>query len=145
MAPDGSRAYVTCRTQAPAVIDAVGRRVWPGSISAAGRWVAVHPSGSPVYVADLYGKRVQAVDPALAASRPPPRSGIRRRVSRSRRTGSTLIVADRDDNQISLGDTATLTRIATVKVGTHPFGVAVDAEGRRAYTANVEFVRRQCR
>lgn len=49
-----------------------------------------------------------------------------------------LVVADRDDNQVSLVDTATLAQIGTVKVGTHPFGVAVDAEGRRAYAANVE-------
>ena len=35
------------------------------------------------------------------------------------------------------GATATRERRATIKVGTRPFGVTIDAEGKRAYTANV--------
>lgn len=52
--------------------------------------------------------------------------------------GKTLVLAERDDDQVALLDAATLARIATVKVGKHPFGVIVDAEGRRAYAADVE-------
>jgi YVTN family beta-propeller protein len=35
-------------------------------------------------------------------------------------------------------DARTFTRKSTVKVGTHPFGVTIDQQGERAYTANVE-------
>jgi len=34
-------------------------------------------------------------------------------------------------------DTATRARKAIIRVGTRPFGVTIDAEGKRAYTANV--------
>ena len=51
--------------------------------------------------------------------------------------GRLILTADRDDDQVSIIDAATLAVGATVKVGTRPFGVTVDADGRRAYTANV--------
>ena len=52
--------------------------------------------------------------------------------------GRTLVVAERDDDQLGVFDTATLARTGTVKVGAHPFGVAVDPDGRRVYAADVE-------
>jgi YVTN family beta-propeller protein len=52
--------------------------------------------------------------------------------------GKTILVADRDDNAVSIIDAASFTRVATLPVGTHPFGVTIDAAGARAYTANVE-------
>ncbi len=51
--------------------------------------------------------------------------------------GRQLLSADRDDDSISVIDTATRVRKATIKVGTRPFGVTIDAVARRAYTANV--------
>jgi YVTN family beta-propeller protein len=51
--------------------------------------------------------------------------------------GRFLLSADRDDDSVSVIDTATRARRAVVKVGNRPFGVTIDPEGRRAYTANV--------
>ena len=48
-----------------------------------------------------------------------------------------MLTADRDSNEVSIIDTASHTRLATVPVGERPFGVTIDADGRRAYTANV--------
>ena len=48
------------------------------------------------------------------------------------------MTADRDDNQVSIIDAKTFARKGTVKVGAHPFGVTIDAQGAHAYTANVE-------
>jgi YVTN family beta-propeller protein len=48
------------------------------------------------------------------------------------------VTADRDDNQLSIIDAKTFARKGTVKVGAHPFGVTIDPQGVRAYTANVE-------
>jgi YVTN family beta-propeller protein len=52
--------------------------------------------------------------------------------------GALIVTSDRGDDQISIIDAANWTRLATVKVGAHPFGVTVDRAGARAYTANVE-------
>jgi YVTN family beta-propeller protein len=51
--------------------------------------------------------------------------------------GRLLLAADRDDDALSLVDTATRQRIAVIPVGTRPFGVTIDAAGKRAYAANV--------
>ncbi|MDU6746746.1 MAG: YncE family protein, partial [Bradyrhizobium sp.] len=51
--------------------------------------------------------------------------------------GKLLLSADRDDDMVSVIDTATQTRLKTIKVGTRPFGVTIDGDGQRAYTANV--------
>ena len=51
--------------------------------------------------------------------------------------GAFVLTADRDSNQISIIDTATLQRVATVATGDRPFGLTLDASGTRAYTANV--------
>ena len=52
--------------------------------------------------------------------------------------GKTILVADRDDNAVSVIDAGTFARVATIPVGQHPFGVTIDAAGARAYSANVE-------
>ncbi len=51
--------------------------------------------------------------------------------------GKFLLAADRDDDALSLVDTATRQRVAVIPVGTRPFGVTIDAAGKRAYSANV--------
>ncbi len=140
MAPDGSRAYVTCPDgKALAVIDAAARReVARIDLGGGPLGVAVHPSGSPVYVADSFGNRVQVVDPVSGSITATVSVGNVPSGLAVTPDGNTLIVTERDDNQVALLDTATLARIATIKVGAHPFGVIVDAKGRRAYAANVE-------
>ncbi len=45
------------------------------------------------------------------------------------RDGRILLAADRDDDAVSLVDTATGRRLAAIPVGTRPFGVTIDAEG----------------
>jgi YVTN family beta-propeller protein len=52
--------------------------------------------------------------------------------------GALIVTADRDDNQISIIDGKTFTRKGAVKAGAHPFGVTIDPQGARAYTADVE-------
>jgi len=49
-----------------------------------------------------------------------------------------IVTANREDDSISLIDANTLQHIADVKVGSHPFGVTIDAAGKFAYTANVQ-------
>jgi len=46
-------------------------------------------------------------------------------------------IAARPDNAVSVTDAKSLQRLGTIPVGERPFGIAVDREGRRAYTANV--------
>ena len=52
--------------------------------------------------------------------------------------GKTILVADRDDNAVSIIDVASFQRKGTIQVGRHPFGIIVDPAGVRAYTADVE-------
>lgn len=53
------------------------------------------------------------------------------------RDGRLIVTADRDDDQLTLIDAATLRATGTIAVGARPFGVTLDPENRRAYTANV--------
>ena len=50
---------------------------------------------------------------------------------------SCCLSADRDSNQISIIDIEARKVTATVPVGERPFGITIDAAGKRAYTANV--------
>jgi YVTN family beta-propeller protein len=43
--------------------------------------------------------------------------------------GALLLSADRESDAISLIDTKTMQRIGQVKVGTHPFGLAIEPDG----------------
>src|ERR1700690_3248450 len=50
--------------------------------------------------------------------------------------GPFLYITNHDSNNVSVIDTATNTVTATIPVGNHPTGIAVDYLGARAYTAN---------
>ena len=45
--------------------------------------------------------------------------------------------ADRDSNAVSIIDTQANKRLASIPVGKRPFGITIDKDGKRAYTANV--------
>lgn len=49
----------------------------------------------------------------------------------------TVLVTDRDDDAVSVIDVRTRTRTGVIPVGTRPFGITIDPQGLRAYTANV--------
>src|SRR5436190_1852037 len=51
-------------------------------------------------------------------------------------TSPRAYVANLNSNNVSVIDTATNTVVATVAVGSFPFGVAVDPAGSRAYVTN---------
>jgi YVTN family beta-propeller protein len=53
-------------------------------------------------------------------------------------TAPRAYVANFDSNTVSVIDTATNTVVATVAVGIHPLGVAVNPAGTRAYVANYD-------
>ena len=98
--------------------------------------IAVHPSGSPIYVADWYGARLWAVVPdggvvgEISTGDSP--SGIAVTPD-----GAKVLSADRDSNQVTIADAQTLAVLARVPVGTRPFGITIDPAGRHAYTADV--------
>ena len=56
--------------------------------------------------------------------------------------GALIVVADRDDDALSILDAASFRVKATVKVGAHPFGVTIDADGARVYCAECRKQRR---
>jgi YVTN family beta-propeller protein len=49
----------------------------------------------------------------------------------------TILTADRDSNQVSVIDAASFKVTATIPTGERPFGVTIDENAGRAYTANV--------
>jgi YVTN family beta-propeller protein len=49
-----------------------------------------------------------------------------------------LLSADRDSDAVSIIDIATRTRLASVEAGRRPFGITIDGDGQRAFTANVK-------
>lgn len=97
--------------------------------------IAVNPASGDVYVADWYEHRLFVVrDGAVAATAQTGDSPSGVAVTPD---GALILTADRDSDQLSMIDAATLERLAVVPVGVRPFGVAIDAEGRFAYAANV--------
>ena len=48
-----------------------------------------------------------------------------------------MLSADRDSDAVSIIDVASNARTGNVPVGKRPFGITIDAAGKRAYTANV--------
>ena len=141
LSPDRNTAYVT-RPDGPglAVIDLAARKVaslvpLPGGPLGIG----VNPVSGAVYVADWYAKRVfvlvpkngtLSLDGEIAVGASP--SGIAVTPD-----GARLLVANREDDSVSIVDLGTRRETARVTVGHHPFGIALDATGARAYTANV--------
>jgi len=128
--------------------------------------VAVTPDGSKVYVTDSGSNNVFVIDTATNAviGSPIPvglfpfgvavtpdgdrhagkdekeaQHGEAER-DRHRRAGEheggKVYVANRDNDNVSVIDTATNTVIATIPVGSFPLGVAVTPDGRKVYVAN---------
>jgi len=98
--------------------------------------VAVAPDGRGLFVGDWSGGRVVrlsaatgAVEGSVAVGRDP--AGL---VLDGR---GRLYVADRESRQVSVVDTATMTRIGTVPVGEGPFALALNPAQDRLYVANV--------
>ncbi len=145
LSPDRRTAYVTC-PDAPgiAVIDLDARKVvqvltLPGGPLG----IAANPKGGAVYVADWYAQRLFVLVPGsgdgaaglrldgeIAVGASP--SGIAVTPD-----GTTLLVANREADTVSVVDAATRRETKTIPVGRHPFGITLDAQAKRAYTANV--------
>lgn len=150
LSPDRGTAYVTC-PDAPgvAVIDLTARKVvqvltLPGGPLG----IAANPKSGVVYVADWYAKRLFVLVPGgsgggggggaaglrldgeIAVGASP--SGIAVTPD-----GTTLLVANREADTVSVVDAASRRETGTIPVGHHPFGITLDAQARRAYTANV--------
>jgi YVTN family beta-propeller protein len=138
VAPDGSRACVTSpEGKYLSLIDARARRVVKKIPVEGGPFgVAFSPEGL-IYVADMFGRRLIEIDPDSEKRREVAVGAMPSGVAPTP-DGRFVVVADRDDNALSIVDAVSFTRVAVIPVGRHPFGVTVDAKGRRAYTANVE-------
>nr|WP_156368881.1 YncE family protein [Methylobacterium sp. Leaf100] len=98
--------------------------------------VAVAPDGRSLFVGDWSGARVVrlstatgAVEGSVGVGRDP--AGL------VLDTRGRLYVADRESRQVSVVDTATMTRIATVPVGEGPFALALNPAQDRLYVACV--------
>lgn len=128
---------VSPESKALSILDGEGRRVLlRHNLPGGPLGIAVHPSGSPVYVADWYGARLWVIDPdkgvvgEIATGQSP--AGIAVTPD-----GRKVLSADRDSNQVTIADAATRSVLSRVPVGVRPFGITVDASSRRAYTADV--------
>lgn len=138
VARDGSRACVTSpEGKYLSVIDARERRVAKKiPVEGGPLGVAFSPKGM-IYVADMFGRRLIEIDPETEQKREVAVGAMPSGVAPTP-DGQFVLVADRDDNALSVIDAASFTRLAVIPVGRHPFGVTIDAQGQRAYTANVE-------
>lgn len=119
------------------VLDAAGRKILNRVVLPGGPLgIAVHPSGKPLYVADWYGARLWVIDPEKGVI-----GEIQTGLSPSgialTPDGKLVLSADRDSNQVTVTDAASLAILARIPVGIRPFGITIDAAGKRAYTANV--------
>jgi len=136
---DGARVYVTSPDgQFITVIDARARTALKKiPLKGAPLGIAVSLDGKRVYATLAYDRLLVEIDPERGVTR---ELGVGAMASGVAVTpdGKTLLVADRDDNALSVIDAGTLTRVAVIPVGRHPFGVTIDAAGARAYAANVE-------
>jgi YVTN family beta-propeller protein len=103
--------------------------------------VAVHPSGSHVYVGNMDDQSVSVIDTAsntVVATVP---AGARPTGLAIHPNGSRLYVADRSSGSVTVIDTAAIGTVldpvvATVAVGAGPRGLAVDPTGTRLYVVN---------
>ncbi len=141
LSPDRSVAYVT-RPDLPglAVIDLKTDTVVQDlKLPGGPLGIGVDPRAGTVYVADWYAARVLVLRPEggrlvadgeIAVGKSP--SGLAVTPD-----GTTLLVANREADSVSVVDIAARREVARIPVGKHPFGLTLDAEGRRAYTANV--------
>jgi YVTN family beta-propeller protein len=139
VSPDGARVYVSSPDgQFVTVIDAPTRTIIRKiPMKGAPLGLAVSPDGRRVYATLAYDRLLVEIDPQTGPTR---EVAVGAMVSGVAATpdGKTILVADRDDNAVSLIDAGSFTRIATIPVGKHPFGVTIDSAGGHAYSANVE-------
>lgn len=98
--------------------------------------IAVSPDGAHLFVGDWSGDRVLKISPAsgeieatAAVGRDPAHLVLDRH--------GRLYVADRESRQVSVLDTASMTRIATIPTGEAPFALALNPAEDRLYVANV--------
>ncbi|WP_430911590.1 YncE family protein [Methylobacterium sp. sgz302541] len=98
--------------------------------------IAVSGDGASLFVGDWAGGRVLrlsagsgTVTGSVAVGREPAALVLDAR--------GRLYAADRESRQVSVVDTATMTRIATVPVGEAPFALALSPAQDRLYVANV--------
>jgi YVTN family beta-propeller protein len=98
--------------------------------------IVVSADGAGLYVGDWSGGRVLrlsaetgAVEAAVAVGRDPAGLVLDRR--------GRLYVADRESRQVSVVETGSMTRVATIPVGEGPFALALSPAQDRLYVANV--------
>ena len=126
--PDGQAITV-----ADAATGAVQRRL-PYKGQAFG--LAASADGKTLFVAGWAGHRVDRLstaDGTVEASAETGRDPAHIVLDRAGR----LFVADRESHQISVFDTARMTRLATIPAGTAPFALALSPDERRLYVGNV--------
>ena len=99
--------------------------------------MAVHPSGSPVYVTDWFEHRIFVVSPEKGAIEAEVSVGNSPSGIAVTADGSTIVTADRDSDRLSFIDAKTLTVRGTAKTGSRPFGVTIDEATHRVFAANV--------
>ncbi len=98
--------------------------------------IAVNPSGTKIYVANMNSNNVSVIDTAnntVSATVPIGASPQGVAVNPS---GTKVYVTNEGSNTASVIDTATNTVIATVPVGNQPYGIAVNPSGTKVYVAN---------
>lgn len=138
-APDGKHVYVVSpASKTISEIDTKTREVVRRLTLEEGGpiGVAVSPDSRWIYVTDWYSARVFVIDFATLELRLERRTGASPSGIAITPDGLLLVTADRDDNQVSVINTETW-KTEHIPVGERPFGVTVDAAGKRAYTANV--------
>ncbi|MDV2982909.1 UNVERIFIED_CONTAM: YncE family protein [Methylobacteriaceae bacterium AG10] len=126
--PDGHAITV-----ADAATGAVLRRL---PYKGQGFGLAASADGRTLFVADWSGNRVDrlsAADGTVEASAATGRDPAHLALDRTGR----LYVADRESHQVSVFETARMTRLATIPVGTAPFALALSSDERRLYVGNV--------
>jgi YVTN family beta-propeller protein len=98
--------------------------------------VAVHPTGTFVYVTNQAFGTISVIDTATnTVTRTVPVGASPTGVA-AHPAGTFVYVANLDSNTVSVINTTTNTVIATVPVGTGPFGVAVHPAGTSVYVTN---------
>ena len=147
VAPDGASVWVTNPGDGTVSIIDVGALEVRAAVELGPSPLAIVAGDEAVYVADFHEHRVSALDPdtgevtgTAAVGRAP--SGLALSAD-----GATLWVANRDDDDVLALDASTLEprgggggggrADGRVRVGTHPFGIALEPGGQRLWVANV--------
>ena len=137
IAADGAgRLYVTHPDARAVSVVEPGRPPRRIAVPAQAFGVAASADGASVFVGDWSGDRVLRVavatgivEGAVAVGHAPAHLALDRR--------GRLYVADRESRQISVIETASMTRIAIVPTGEAPFALALDPAQAHLYVANV--------